>query len=150
MIQGAVRPRKERIPARAAAILAAALALAAGPRASAAVPLAERLPEAVAEAQKTVEKVRGVSFRGPVASALLREKDLPKILGQKLVEDLPAPFARYAASLAAAGFLDLEPGLEESLTRLYTRQVAGFYDPEVKKFFIVPERTSEAAASEAA
>jgi hypothetical protein len=101
----------------------------------------------VAEAQKVVEKVRGIPFRGTVASALLPEKDLPKILGKKLVEDLPVPFPRYAASLAAAGFLDPESGLEEKLTKLYTRQVAGFYDPEVKKFFIVPERTSEAAAT---
>ena len=81
-----------------------------------------------------------------MASALLPEKDLAKILGKKLVEDLPVPFPRYAASLAAVGFLDPETGLEEKLTKLYARQVAGFYDPDVKKFFIVPERTTEAAA----
>ncbi len=151
MIQGAVSPGKGRAPGQVAARFAAAAALgasfAAALAASAAAPLAQRLPEAVAQAQKLVEKVRGVPFRGTVASALLPEKDLPKILGKKLVEDLPAPFPRYAASLAAAGFLDPEPGLEEKLTQLYTRQVAGFYDPEVKKFFIVPERTSEAAAA---
>lgn len=146
MIRDAVSTGKGRAPHRVPALLAAAAVLAAALAATAASPLAQRLPEAVAEAQKLVEKVRGVPFRGAVASALLPEKDLAKILGKKVVEDLPVPFPRYAASLAAVGFLDPEAGLEEKLTRLYARQVAGFYDPEVKKFFIVPERTAEAAA----
>src|ERR1019366_4084844 len=70
------------------------------------------------------EKVRGVPHPGKVASAILHEKDLRRVLGQKLVEDLPAPFPRYAASLA----------------------VAGFYDPAKKKLFIGPERMAETAA----
>ena len=146
MIRDAVSTGKGRAPHRFPAFLAAAAALAGALTAAPATPLAQRLPEAVAEAQKLVEKVRGVPFRGAVASALLPEKDLAKILGKKIVEDLPGPFPRYAASLAAVGFLDPEAGLEEKLTKLYARQVAGFYDPEVKKFFIVPERTAEAAA----
>lgn len=142
MIRDAVSARKRRAPGRAAALLALAAVL----PAAAAEPLAQRLPQAVAEAQAVVEKVRGVPFRGLVPSAVLPEKDLPKILGKKLVEDLPVPFPRYAASLASVGFLDPEAGLEEKITRLYSRQVAGFYDPEVRKFFIVPERTAEAAS----
>jgi hypothetical protein len=110
-------------------------------------PIVERLPEAVAAAQKLVEKVRGVPFPGTVASAILHEKDLARVLARKLVEDLPAPFPRYAASLAAVGFFDPEPGLEQKLTTLYARQVAGFYDPAEKKFFIVPERTAETAVA---
>lgn len=124
------------------AALLAAVAPAAAER-----PIAERLPEAVAGAQKLVEKIRGVPFPGTVASAILHEKDLARVLAKKLVEDLPAPFPRYAASLAAAGFFDPEPGLEQKLTTLYARQVAGFYDPAEKKFFIVPERTAETAAA---
>ena len=126
-------------------LLAALLSLTAP--AAAERPIAERLPEAVAAAQKLVEKVRGVPFSGTVASAILHEKDLARVLARKLVEDLPAPFPRYAASLAAAGFFDPEPGLEEKLTTLYARQVAGFYDPAEKKFFIVPERTAETAVA---
>ena len=131
-----------RLPAFA---LLAALLVPVAP-AAAERPIAERLPEAVAAAQKLVERVRGVPFPGTVASAILHEKDLARVLARKLVEDLPAPFPRYAASLAAAGFFDPEPGLEQKLTALYARQVAGFYDPAEKKFFIVPERTAETAA----
>ncbi|MDL2717510.1 MAG: hypothetical protein PT977_07125 [Acidobacteriota bacterium] len=129
----------------ALALLAALLASAAP--AEAERPIAERLPEAVAGAQRLVEKVRGVPFPGTVASAILHEKDLARVLAKKLVEDLPAPFPRYAASLAAVGFFDPEPGLEQKLTTLYARQVAGFYDPAEKKFFIVPERTAETAVA---
>jgi hypothetical protein len=145
--RGAGRPsirrgRRGLLAAAVAAVAAAAATAADSPGR----PIAERLPEAVAGAQKLVEKVRGVPFPGRVASAILHEKDLPRVLGRKLVEDLPAPFPRYAASLAAVGFFDPEPLLEEKLTKLYSRQVAGFYDPAEKKFFIVPERTAETAA----
>lgn len=107
--------------------------------------LAARLPEAVDQAQKTVETVRGLMFRGRVASAVLSEKELPAVLERKLVEDLPASFERYAASLEALGLIDFEPELRKKLTRLYARQVAGFYDPDEKKLYVVPERGSEAA-----
>ncbi|MFI5118915.1 MAG: hypothetical protein ACHQM4_00795 [Thermoanaerobaculia bacterium] len=130
-----------------AAVFAAVATTASAAPDSVGRPIAERLPEAVAGAQKVVEKVRGVPFPGTVASAILHEKDLRRVLGQKLVEDLPAPFPRYAASLAAVGFFDPEPLLEQKLTTLYARQVAGFYDPAEKKFFIVPERTAETAAA---
>ena len=141
-----IRSRGRGLLAAVFAAVAAVAATAAATPDSAGRPIAERLPEAVAGAQKLVEKVRGVPFPGKVASAILHEKDLSRILGQKLVEDLPAPFPRYAASLAAVGFFDPEPLLEQKLTRLYARQVAGFYDPAEKKFFIVPERTAETAA----
>ena len=59
---------------RSAFALLAALLAAAHPGA-AERPFAERLPEAVAAAQKLVEKIRGVPFPGTVASAILHEKD---------------------------------------------------------------------------
>jgi hypothetical protein len=142
--RGADRPSPWTCAGVLLAAIVAAAATAAPPAAER--PIAERLPEAVAEAQKLVEKVRGVPFPGTVASAILHEKDLTRVLAVKLVEDLPAPFNRFAASLAAAGFFDPDPGLEQKLTTLYARQVAGFYDPAEKKFFIVPERTAATAA----
>ena len=105
--------------------------------------LANRLPEAVREAQKLVEEVRGVPFGGTVASALLPEKALPKLLEEKLVEDLPTTFDKYASSLVAIGLLDPTPDLLKKLVRLYARQVAGFYDPAERKFYVVPERSAE-------
>jgi hypothetical protein len=143
-----IRERAEGRPSiRAFAFALLAAFLSAVASAAAERPIAERLPEAVAGAQKLVERVRGVPFPGTVASAILHEKDLARVLAKKLVEDLPAPFPRYAASLAAAGFFDPEPDLEQKLTALYARQVAGFYDPAEKKFFIVPERTAETAVA---
>ena len=107
---------------------------------------AVRLTESVEKAKGLVEKIRGVPFRGPVISALLPAKDLPKLLEKKLVEDLPTTFDKYTASLVAVGLIEPEADLLKKITRLYSRQVAGFYDPAAKKFFIVPERSSEASA----
>jgi len=107
--------------------------------------LASHLASSVREAQKLVEEVRGVPFPGTVASAILPEKDLPKMLEQKLVEDLPASFDKYAATLVAIGLLDPTPDLLKKLVRLYSRQVAGFYDPQERKFYVVPERGAESA-----
>lgn len=99
----------------------------------------------VARAQTLVEKVRGVAFRAPVASALLPEKQLETVLAKKLVQDLPIPFEDYAAGLAALGLIEPSPGLLDRLIRLYTRQVVGFYDPGEKRFYIVPERSRDVA-----
>ena len=109
------------------------------------VPLSVRLPAAVEEARKAVERVRGVSFLSPVESALLPEKELGAALEAKLTEDLPAPFETYAASLAAAGLIDPVPGLMRRIANLYTRQVVGYYDPAEKKFYVVPERAGSSA-----
>lgn len=133
----------------ASALFLVLLAVASAVPCTAAEGLAKRLPAAVAEAQKAVETVRGVPFRGPVASAVLPEKELSRILEKKLAEDLPVPFDRYAASLAALGLVPPETDLKKRMLRLYARQVAGFYDPGEKKFFIVPERSDEVARSAA-
>ncbi len=150
------RPQGARLLLAAAAALLLSLsprgsaqALAEAPSAPAASSapksLAERLPAAVADAQKLVATVRAVPFPGAVPSALLPEKELAKVLEQKLSEDLPVPFDRYAASLAALGLVPPGADLKEPMTRLYARQVAGFYDPDEKKFYVVPERAGEAA-----
>lgn len=124
---------------RPLAVILTLLALVAAPsaRADEAVSLAAR----VEVARQLVERVRGVRFREPVASSLLPERELGAVLGRKLVEDLPVPFETYAASLASIGLIDPSPDLLSRLTRLYTRQVVGFYDPAERKFYVVPERT---------
>jgi hypothetical protein len=140
-VAGMIRQRQRRRPEWAAGLALLGF-LAVGPaRADEASLLASR----VAEAQKLVEKVRGLSFRAPVASALLPEKDLEGVLAKKLVEDLPVPFETYAASLEAIGLIESSPDLLLRLTRLYARQVVGFYDPAEKRFYIVPERSRDTA-----
>ena len=150
MIRGILRRRPQ--AAALVVTLVTSATLGAAPPASPSAPasLAERLPAAVAEAQKAVEKVRGVAFRAPVASALLPEKELGPVLEAKLTEDLPAPFEAYAASLAAVGLVDPVPDLLKRIGNLYTRQVVGFYDPAQKKFYVVPERAVSAAPDESA
>lgn len=146
MIRGKRAERPPRLRAFLAALLLVSLP-AAGGEAEGPLPLSRRLPAAVADAQRVVERVRGVAFKGTVASALLPEKELPKVLEVKLLEDLPVPFETYAASIAAVGLIDPVPDLARKIVNLYSRQVVGFYDPKEKRFYVVPERTAEAAAS---
>lgn len=134
-----IRQRPRRRPALAPSLGLLGLLAAGQLRADEATLLAGR----VAAAQKLVEKVRGVEFRAPVASAFLPENDLERVLGKKLVEDLPVPFETYAASLEAIGLVENVPDLLTRLTRLYARQVVGFYDPVEKRFYVVPERSRD-------
>ena len=136
-----IRDRRRPRPPVAAILALLSFLAPAGARADDAALLAAR----VADAQKLVAEVRGVGFRAPVASALLPEKDLEAVLARKLVEDLPVPFETYVATLAALGLVEPDPDLLARLTRLYTRQVVGYYDPAEKRFYIVPERAREAA-----
>lgn len=135
--------RRRRPPATAAVFLLSALAL--RPADAAGAGDVADLASRVAKAQKLVEKIRHARFRAPVASALLPEKELDSVLGRKLVEDLPVPFETYASSLVSLGLIDPAPDLFPRLKRLYTRQVVGFYDPAEKRFYVVPERSSDVA-----
>lgn len=140
-VAGMIRQRPRRRPEWAAGFALLGVLVAGPARADEAALLAGR----VAKAQKLVEKVRGLTFRAPVASALLPEKDLEVVLGKKLVEDLPVPFETYADSLRAIGLIENSPDLLLRLTRLYARQVVGFYDPAEKRFYVVPERSRDTA-----
>jgi len=141
-----IRDRGRRRPlSRSVSLFAGLLALAVLAAPPARSDEAALLAVRVAKAQKLVEKVRGAAFRAPVASALLPEKELERVLAKKLVQDLPVPFEAYAAGLAALGLIEPSPGLLGRLTRLYTRQVVGFYDPAEKRFYIVPERSRDVA-----
>ncbi len=134
-----IRQCRRRRPEWAAGLALLAV-LAAGPaRADEAALLAGR----VSKAQRLVESVRGLSFSAPVASAFLPEKELEEVLGRKLTEDLPVSFETYASSLEAIGLIENSPDLLPRLTRLYARQVVGFYDPAEKRFYIVPERSRD-------
>ncbi len=125
-----------------AALLVAPAAGPSAPSASAAPPepLSRRLPAAVADAQRIVERIRGVPFRAPVASSLLPERELPRVLEKKLLEDLPVAFDKYAAALTAVGLIEPTPDLARKVVNLYSRQVVGFYDPKERRFYVVPER----------
>ncbi len=92
-------------------------------------------------------KPGGHAFRSPVASARLPEKDLERVLGEKVTQDLPTTFGRYEAALVSIGLIDPVADLEKRIVRLYARQVVGFYDPSEKRFYVVPERTGDLAGS---
>lgn len=158
---GMIRARRWKRPPRGGGAVAGVLGLAfllvasrgfarqgavPAPSPAAQVSVSPPLAARVEQARKLVERVRGVPFRSSVASAWLPEKELPRVLEKQLGEDLPVPFPRWAASLSALGLIDPSPDLLRRVTNLYARQVVGFYDPRERRFYVVPERSAEAAS----
>ncbi len=121
-----------RRPARWIALAVGAWLLHANPLFSAS------LEERLAEARKTVESVRGRTFRRNVPAETVDGSRLRKLLAQKLQEGLVVDLDDYFRSLAAIGALsptDL-PGLRDRLLDFYVGQVLAFYDPAERKFFV--------------
>ena len=92
----------------------------------------------VAEARKTVEEVRGRTFRRPVPSETVGPEKLRTLLSRKLSEGLVVAPEAYFRSLAAIGAIsdaDL-PHLLDRLLDFYGGEVLAFYDPAEGKFFV--------------
>ncbi|MGH9441951.1 MAG: hypothetical protein ACRD16_06720 [Thermoanaerobaculia bacterium] len=105
------------------------------------------------QAQKTVERVRGRSFRRSVPAEEIDPARLRADLAKKFDEGLATGSENYFRSLSALGAIS--PGdladLKNRLLDFYGSQVLAFYDPAAGKFFISRsgrERLSEFGESE--
>jgi len=99
---------------------------------------AQGFDERLAEARRTVETVRGRSFKRSVPSEAVGPARLKALLEQKLAEGLVVDPDDYFRSLAAIGAIaggDL-PGLRDRLLDFYGGQVLAFYDPAAGKFVV--------------
>lgn len=96
------------------------------------------VPERIREARKTVEEIRGRTFRKDVPSESVGPARLRELLSQKLVEGLVIAPEDYFRSLAAIGAIDARdlPDLRGKLLDFYGGQVLAFYDPDEGKFFV--------------
>ncbi|HET7452889.1 MAG TPA: hypothetical protein VFL12_09120, partial [Thermoanaerobaculia bacterium] len=96
------------------------------------------IADRVADASKTVESVRGRTFRRPVPAESVGAAKLRTLLSQKLAEGLAVPPDDYFRSLAAIGAIDAAevPGLLDRLLDFYGGEVLAFYDPAEGEFFV--------------
>jgi hypothetical protein len=99
---------------------------------------AQSIDERLAEARKTVETVRGRSFKRAVPTETVGAPKLRKLLAEKLVEGLVVDPEDYFRSLAAIGAISEKelPNLRDHLLDFYGGQVLAFYDPSNGKFFV--------------
>lgn len=90
------------------------------------------------EIQEQVVDLRGLSPRRPVDRELLT----PEQLRQRVIDDFIDDYSEEEASedvifLAAFGLIDPEFDLLNLYIELYSEQIAGFYDDEAEKMYVV-------------
>ncbi len=87
-----------------------------------------------------VARLRGLEPAEPVERALMTQDQLHERMRQDLEEEFPPKEARdYALALAAFDFLDPDLDMYDLLLRLYTEQIAGFYDSETEQIYVIAD-----------
>ncbi len=87
---------------------------------------------------RAVEGIRGLRATGPYTRSLMTPAELRAYQEKKFDEDYtPEEARRDALTLAAFDLLPRDFNLREFLLDLYTEQIAGFYDPDTKQFFVI-------------
>jgi len=107
-----------------------------GPDPGASIPLEIR--EQMDGIQEEVVTLRGLQSTGPVARALLS----PEALRQYVTDDFLADYTEAEArddarTLALLGLMQPDYDLFNLYMELYSEQIAGFYDDELKQMFVV-------------
>lgn len=86
---------------------------------------------------------RGIAFRKPVAVEYLDRTGVRARILEILASECPDEEIRAEQkALAAFGFVASDLDLKETLVRLHTEEVAGFYDPARKRLYLVRDARS--------
>jgi hypothetical protein len=90
--------------------------------------------------EEQVMRLRGLVPTQPVERVLMTQEQLYERMRQDFEEEFPPEEARdYALTLAAFDFLDPDIDMYDLLLRLYTEQIAGFYDPETEQIYVIAD-----------
>ena len=104
------------------------------------IPLAPADEQLMDTVEGQVAALRGLQPVHPVTRTLMTQEQLYDRMAQDFEEDFPPEEARdYALTLAAFDFLDPDLDMYHLLLRLYTEQIAGFYDPETEQIYVVAD-----------
>jgi hypothetical protein len=87
------------------------------------------------------QSFRGRPFRFEVGADFMERDGLRARLLQALDEELPEPkFAARQKAMVAFGFVPPGAALRQTLVDLLTDEIAGFYDPDTKKLYLIREQ----------
>ncbi len=104
------------------------------------VPLSPADEELIDTIERQVEDLRGLQPLRPVERALMTQKQLREYLLQDFEEESsPEEIRDYALTLAAFDLVDPDIEMYDLLVRLYTEQIAGFYDPETEQICVIAD-----------
>lgn len=90
--------------------------------------------------QRQVSALRGLAPTRPVERAILTAAQLRDYVTRKLGEDYSEEEAQSdLITLLAFGLLDTEMDLQRFYVDLYSEQIAGFYDSDTKKLYVISD-----------
>ncbi|MEA2766567.1 MAG: hypothetical protein QOK07_2971 [Gemmatimonadaceae bacterium] len=89
-------------------------------------------------ASRDVERLRGISFAGPVAQRTIDRSDLRDVLRREIAKSLPYSAEDYVTVLRALQLVDASPeATVDKMLDLYESQVLAFYDPSSHTYFAI-------------
>ena len=95
----------------------------------------------VKRVMEELPEIRELNFKKDVIAATQTRKELEKFLIHDLKKELPPEKAQaIEVSLQALGLAPEDMDIRELYTNLLTEQVAGFYNPETKKLYLISEQ----------
>lgn len=102
------------------------------------MPLAPADEELMNTIEGQVEELRSLQPLRPVERALMTQEQLrQRILQDFEEESSPEEIRDYTLTLAAFDLVDPDIEMYDLLVRLYTEQIAGFYDPETEQIYVI-------------
>lgn len=117
--------------------LAALLATAAPAAAQSAAGAPAALVADARDVGREIAGIRGLAWRGSVDFEVSDRETIRRYALAALDRAMtPAEWAGYAALLAHCGLVGSDVDLKDLYARLYTEQVAGYYDPAEKTFYL--------------
>jgi len=92
------------------------------------------------EIQQQVIKFRGLQLKGPFTRELLTSEQLKQnVINEFFADYTPEDAARDSKVLAAFGLLAPGFDLQEFYIKLYSEQVAGYYDDKTKSMYVIAD-----------
>ncbi len=90
--------------------------------------------------QRQVSALRGLAPTRPVERAVMTAAELRDYIVRKLNQDYPEEEAQSdLITLLAFGLLDKEMDLRDLYVNLYSEQVAGFYDSDAERLYVISD-----------
>ncbi len=102
--------------------------------------------EAIEEVKRETVEIRGLAELEPIDVRFMTVEELERKLIEDLNKDMTEEdWARDQALLKLLGFLEQDDDYYDIMLRLYTEQIAGFYDPEEKYLAIISDKKEMSA-----
>lgn len=90
---------------------------------------------------KRITEIRGLNFNENVPMGTMTKEKLRDYMEEELENNYPKGLENSERTMRAFGLMPKGVDLENSLIKLQTQGAAGFYDPEVDKFYVIGEKS---------